>query len=177
MARLMRVARYILCVDAGYRNTGIAIWSLPARQFVHTEVIEPPKAGQSVLEKHLWVVRYLASRLQELCKRYPPVRAIAELPVGSSRSAASNRCMALATGIVTTVLYLQGITLEVVSPYAIKRWVVPHGPRQSVSKAQVIRRVVQEFGSRGLPSNAKAEHVADAMACLAVSEVWNSLPR
>lgn len=171
----VQLASTILCVDAGYRHTGVAVWHLRAKQFCHTELIEPPSGGIYVLERHLLVVRTLSIRLRELCRRFRPLRIVAELPVGSSRSARSAQCMALATGIVTTVAVLEGLPLEAVSPSAIKKWAAPTAGRQAVSKAQVIHKVAKVFGTRGLPTNAKAEHVADAMACLAVSELWTQI--
>lgn len=164
----MTVSQNILCIDAGFRNTGYAVWNSGKKRFVRAGYISVPRADdQLVIHDSLRVVRLLSSRLTELIQTYSPRLVLAELPTGASRSSRASACMAIATAIVATTCHLCSLKLHVIRPKEIKNWVGYNG-RKSVPKELVIQRVSQEFGSKLLPNDGKREHVADAMACFGV---------
>lgn len=168
-ASLVRLRKHIVCVDSGFRNTGIAVWDTRSRRFVFTHVVHMPKGDfDYVHQETSHVVSNVSAFLASVFERYDPLFALAELPVGGARSARAAYCMGVAFATVVATCKVSNVKLISVRPNDIKDWARYSG-RKAVPKEVVIKRVSQVFGTRLLPEKKdRVEHVADAMACLGV---------
>lgn len=159
-------------MDVGFRNTGVAVWDCTRKAFIYTAVVSfPPFAERYVVLESARVARLLSTRLAAIIRAWKPRFVVAELPFGGARNARASACMALACGVAVATCNLCEVPLKGIRPQEVKKWAGGHG-RKAVPKEVVIRAVVKRFGARLLPNSAKAEHVADAMACLGV---WKDL--
>lgn len=164
----MTVTKTILCIDAGFRHTGVAVWDCLKNRFVYSLVLSfPPSQERYVLLESTRVVRTTAKRLATIIRTWQPKLVVAELPFGGARNSRAATCMALACATVVSTCELCGVRLHPIRPQEIKKWVSGYGNRK-VSKAEVIKHVTERFGASCLPKTSRAEHVADAMASLGV---------
>lgn len=120
----------------------------------------------SVAEDCLNTVRGQARYLGAIMDRHKISCVVAELPTGASRSSRSIRAMAMAFATIVTFCAARNIRLVPIKPSSIKRLV----SKGAVSKEAVQNFVTKRYGSTLLDSikRSKREHVADAVACLAV---------
>lgn len=165
---LMKLRHTIVCVDVGFRATGVAVWDCARHRFTYTVVLSfPAFAERYVVLESARVARLLSTRLAAIIRAWQPKFVVAELPFGGARNARASACMALACGVAVATCSLCGVSLKGIRPQEVKKWAGGRG-RKAVPKEVVIRAVTKRFGARLLPTSAKAEHVADAMACLGV---------
>ena len=162
----------ILCLDIGFRFTGWAGWNTSVEKFFEAGVLFILPDGDkldSVAKQNAYAVRLLATNLVRLVDRYEPTLIVGEFPHGGSRNSRAASCMALAFATVITCAHLKGIKLFAVTPNEVKKIVDPSSKdRHAISKQAVQSYVIKRFGGRFLPDNRTREHVADAMAALAV---------
>lgn len=161
----------ILTLDVGYRMTGWALWNSDQEKFFNSGLIssQPDESLKSVAAQNLRGVRMLAIALGKLVDRYHPYQIVAELPHGGARNARAATCMALAFATVVTISQVKGVPLFPVTPNEVKRLVEPNSKgNQAVDKKAVQRYVSAKFGQDLLPDSNSREHIADAMAALAV---------
>lgn len=164
----MKVKSNIVCIDAGFRNTGVTVWDNHTQQFVYSVLLSFPKYEERyVLIETVRVVKSLSERLATIIEDWQPTLVVAELPFGGARNARAGLTMALACATVISVCALSSVKLHAIRPQEIKKWVSGHGNRK-VPKDEVIAFVTRRFGAAMLPKSSKAEHIADAMAALGV---------
>jgi Holliday junction resolvasome RuvABC endonuclease subunit len=159
-----------MCLDVGFRNMGVAIWSINAKKFVSTKVIstETDESLRYVAENNVRAIEHLVSRLGTIILERKPIAVIAEMPVGSSRNARAASCMSMAFAAVVSLCSLTGVPLRMVSPFEVKRMVDPAAGKKAVPKEKVIAYAKKRFGSSLLLNNAKDEHICDAMVAGAI---------
>jgi Holliday junction resolvasome RuvABC endonuclease subunit len=169
----MRIKTTVVCVDAGFRNMGFAVFSLPKNKFVETLVLSPGKGNfRYVAESDKCTIDSLAGRLATIIGERKPLVVLSEMPTGASQNAKSARCMGAAFAIVASTCRVLDVPLVMIKPSEVKKLVDPEGAksRKKINKAKVIAYVSSRYGTKLLPSaKSKAEHVADACACL---DVW-----
>lgn len=164
----MQVKTTVLCLDAGFRNLGIAIWDCTAKRFTYSIALSFPKSDDRyVLLESSRVVRLQTKRLATIIDRWQPRLVVAELPFGGARNSRAATCMALACATIVSTCALVDVPLHAIRPQEIKKLVSGSG-RRAVSKQEVIQYVIRRFGERVIPDSTKAEHIADAMAAFAV---------
>lgn len=166
----MKIEQTIMCVDAGFRHTGVAIWSESKKQFLKSYHIQTEDYGlHYVADNNREAIQHIAESLRTIRKRHHAKLVIAEMPVGSSKSARAAACMAMAFSTLVTFCVLSNIKLEMVNPLEVKR--VVGSKERSVPKELVQDFVAKKYGTRILPKKkGSREHIADAMACLAAFE-------
>lgn len=149
---------------------GVAVWSNSKNRFVRSYVLSTDKLIklQYVADNNVQAITFLTSRLATIIEEWEPLAIVAEMPVGSSRNARALSCMSMAFASVVTLCNVLGVPLCMVKPSDVKKQVDKNAGRKAVSKEQVIAYVSKKYGTKLLPDNAKAEHVADAMTCLDV---------
>lgn len=152
-------------MDVGFRFTGIALWSIPSKRFVSAGVLQTKDSNfHYVAENNLASIQFLANGLATIIGKARPLFILAEMPVGSSKSARATACMSMAFATVATACAVLRCRLEMVRPLEVKQAV--GSENRSVSKEEVQKFVISKFGDSLLPKNATREHVCDAMACL-----------
>ena len=156
-----------LCLDVGFANTGWALWN--GHRFIDAGCIVTSKSEDkiSVMQDNMIRCRLLFRRLATIMERSKATRIIAEYPFGGSRNMKAATAMSMASAIVTCLVEHSGVELIPITPNQVKRVVNPKA-RAAVSKEQVIAYVIRRYGEDLLPPNAVREHIADAMACMAV---------
>jgi Holliday junction resolvasome RuvABC endonuclease subunit len=167
----MKIPLTALCLDVSLCNTGWAVWRPDLQRFAKTGCIvtsPTPKRKRTFLAIEDNVRRYqeLAEDLRNIMNRFNCFWVFAELPHGGAQNQKAATAMAAASAVVTTTIFLQGIGFYVIQPNEIKRLV---SSDRKVSKEDIIRLICRKFGNKLIPDNAKAEHVADAMACILVA--------
>lgn len=163
----MKIKGSILAIDAGFRFLAVSVWSELKECFTETHVLSTGKDNKkSVSENNRQTIEFLADRLRTIMERVKPRLVVAELPTGASRNARAVSAMSMAFSVVVLTCKLSGIRLEVIKPSEIKKKVNPSLGRKSVPKEEVIACAKKIFGSELIPTNAKAEHVADSFMAL-----------
>ncbi len=162
--------RTVLCLDVGLANTGWAVYRPDLRRFVKAGCISTspvPKKTRTVYKNVDDARRYteLSRGVNRLISRWSPMLIAAEMPSGGAKSQSAATGMAAAAAIVSSVATVRGVLVKIVQPSQTKHLIRPEG---KVSKEDVIAYVSKRYGSGLIPDDAKAEHVADAMACIAV---------
>jgi Holliday junction resolvasome RuvABC endonuclease subunit len=164
---VLKLASNVLCLDVGLCNTGVAVYSPRLRKFIHTECLRTAKDNEAryVADDNHRRYRYLAGSLSRLVKRWRVSLVVAEMPHGGSKSMKAATSMVAASALVCATFEVLGVTMLATRPNETKRLVRGKGP---VDKQEVIEYVSKRYGSRLIPNNKTAEHIADAMACIAV---------
>jgi Holliday junction resolvasome RuvABC endonuclease subunit len=157
----------ILCLDVAFCNLGVAVFDFFQRKFLHTEIISTEKDEdyRLIASDNQRRCALLINSLERIRQQYKPQLVLAEMPTGASRNSRASHQMGLAFGLVVAFCFLKDLELNVISPLAVKRLI---GKRRSVSKIEIQQFVISHWGEKFLPKGAKREHVADAMALIAV---------
>ena len=159
--------KFIVGVDAGLRNMGVAIMALPKREVERTYVFSTNRGKyQYVAQSNQACIEFLSDRLAQLLTDVRPSTVVAELPTGGAQSSRAAIAMALSFSVVVLTCKRLDIPLFTVTPTEVKRLV---SDEKKVPKDAVIAFMSKRYGDiLSKHSNAKREHVADAIACLEV---------
>lgn len=165
----MKISETILCLDVSLRSTGFAVYNKERRRFVDWGCFQTESRkkedGTYQSEDNARRYREMAWSLRNVVKTYSPAVVLAEMPSGGAQSQKAAVAMASSAAVVVTTVYLLGLRLFQIQPLQVKRLVASHGP---VPKIAIQRLVRATFNVR-LPDDARAEHIADAMATLLVA--------
>lgn len=164
--------KYTICLDIGFRNTGVVVYCSDLKKIVYTDCIRIlPLERNSKAQQHFDECQELANHLRGLINLYPPSKTIIEAPHGGAKNASGIKSMASSMAVLASVCTYMGIDATLVTPLQLKRLVAVKG---SVTKPQMINYVEAKLECIGFkyPNKHKwcKEHVADAGAVLLVAE-------
>jgi Holliday junction resolvasome RuvABC endonuclease subunit len=164
----------ILAVDPGFCHTGIVAMELQSGVWrpvlLETVTTEPPKEKSKLLKGDCDFARLLMTADRMLAEAPKARGLLAELPPGGAKSAAAQRAMALASGLLAGLVASLRLPYELVQPGDVKKSVTG---KRSASKEEIMdwagRQWPEEtarFASKRAASGwtAEFEHVADALA-------------
>lgn len=164
----------LLGIDAGFTATGLVAVDFSANRVTASRCVRTQptkqKRGVRVADDDAERCAFLAREIREFLQALRPQVVAVELPGGAARGARAQRAMALATGVVVTVLALGGWAAEWVTPGMGKQ--AATGKRDG-SKAEVEAAVKAHFAWEPgtLPKTAaEREHVCDAAAAVMATE-------
>jgi len=162
---------YTICIDIGYRFTGVVVYSDTKKRIIHTDCIRiKPLTRLSKAQQHFDECQNLAWELEKLFHDHPDCSVIVESPSGGGKSSIAVKSMASAISVLASVCSLLDIKTTLVTPLQIKRLVKAKG---AVSKEEVQGLVEHSLSPIGFkyPNtyNWCKEHVADAGAVLIVA--------
>jgi hypothetical protein len=165
---------FIIAIDVGFRNTGIALYSITKNRFIRFYHI-PTELDETARYKvwdNLRCCRFIYAEILNVLQNVglDKIKVIAaELPTGAAQSARANSAMGMSVAIVACVLEelrhrKSAIKFEPISPLEIKRLV-----RKGKVSKQDIQKLIEKRYGKILPEKAYIrEHVADAAACIEV---------
>lgn len=162
---------YTICLDIGYRFTGVVVYSDTRKRIVHTDCIRiKPLKRPSKAKQHWDECQQLAWELEKLFHDYTDCSVIVESPSGGGKSSIAVKTMASCVAVLASVCSLLDIQAYLVTPLQLKRLVAKKG---SVSKEQIQELVERSLSPIGFkypnPHKWSKEHVADAGAVLMVA--------
>ena len=107
-------------LDVGFRKTGAVLFHMYPEYdelvLADTLLSEKDKSGSTLHEdvKACWT---LYERIKKFLSAHKPVGAFLEMPHGGGQGARAHRCMGMATGLVTALMFAQKqIKFEMYSP-------------------------------------------------------------
>jgi Holliday junction resolvasome RuvABC endonuclease subunit len=154
-------------LDAGFRNLGVAVFSVNKQKFVYLNCFSSKRGPGSVADDSRNILEAQVDALRTIIDRFNVKSVIAELPVGSSRSSRAIRAMSMAFATIVVFCRSNNLPLIGITPRQVKKLVRSSG---KVSKEDIQNFIVSRYGRNLLEpiKRSKREHVADALACLAV---------
>ncbi|MFZ5815342.1 MAG: crossover junction endodeoxyribonuclease RuvC [Bacillota bacterium] len=161
----------VIGLDVGFQALGIVV--AQGRTILHATAIRTErtarKRGVRVADDDVERCRQLAAGLLEVIRRFRPAGAVAEMPNGGAQGARANRSMGMATAVVATLLEVEGLPLEAVTPLEVKK---AAAGRKDAAKEDVQEQVAKRFewGDHRPRTKAEWEHVADAAGALLAAE-------
>lgn len=170
----MKLPATALCLDVSLVATGCAVWRPDVQRFIYSDCIKTkptPKKKRSIymVEDNLRRYYEIAERVRKLIRRYNCFIVFAELPTGGAQSMKPAVAMAASTAVVATTCFLCGVMLHPIQPLESKRLVSDKG---AVTKEDIQKYVRKKFpeSAKLLPDDSTKEHIADAMALIAVAQ-------
>lgn len=165
---------FIIGVDAGFRNTGLALFEIKKGKtiFVSGIVVETKKKSGKrknvrVADDDVEGVKKITQDLKTFIRQYVDsdsmLIAAVEYPHGGSKSARAIRTMALVTGCVAAYFEIYGIPVQHVTPAEVKEAITKN---RNATKEQIIKRVMRIIGERYNMDHikkSKLEHFCDAV--------------
>lgn len=164
---------YLLGVDAGFRNTGLALFEINRgkTQFVDGTVITTKKkAGKKknvrVADDDVETIKKITSDLQTFIKKFVRSNDVMlvgiEYPHGGAKGARPIRTMAMITGCLATYFELTRYPVQHVTPSEVKEAITK---KTSATKEEIILRVMRIIGERHKIKirDTKLEHFCDAV--------------
>lgn len=152
-----------MLLDVGLANTGVAIYDLISKEFLHLECYSTEKGEGRVSLDNVFRCRSLFLRLNDLAQRYNVEVVAAELPHGGAKSSRAASAMAMSLSVTACFVASAQLKFFPVTPLEVKRLI----SNAAVSKEQVQDYVDSKFG-KILPKGRRREHIADAIMCLEV---------
>lgn len=168
---LYRPQSYTICIDIGFRFTGVVVYDDLERNIRFTGCIRvKPRKRDSKAQSHLEECQLLADKLDHTLKTFPNSRVIVESPSGGGKSSIAVKAMASSVAILASVCRLHETPITLVTPLDIKRLVRAKG---AVTKEEVQELVENKLTDIGFKYPYKyawcKDHVADAGAVLIVA--------
>ena len=163
-----KVRSKYLALDVGFSFLGWAVYDPLPDTFSHSGVVFTSKEpSRYVVCDYVRRCQELAGELESLMQRFKLSVVFAEVPTGGAKSSKASVQMAMAVGVVTAVVFKQGVTFIPILPIHSKRIVTPKG---SVSKEDVQKYIEGRYGTKLLPKlKERREHIADAMMTVEVA--------
>lgn len=164
----------LMAVDVGFVATGVAILERKIDgdwQLCELHTIKPDSAKKHGVRKSdsdIERVVALGRGISELIDRHALLRAVVELPHGGARNGRAMRCMALASGMIATVLDQNAVAVEWFSPRETR--IAAVGRPNNVPKEEVIKAMARKFKLAEPQLN---EHTADALATYIAAQHGN----
>lgn len=168
-------AQFIVCMDVGYRNTGLAAFNRVSGTFQHLCYVATEKdaTAQYRTQDHVSCCRFIYSSVLSYLTKIGLSRIhriVAELPVSGGKSASAHSAMGMSIAITSSVIQeLQnrglGIEFTAITPMEIKHLVRRKG---IVSKEEIQNLIEKRYGKILPKKKYMREHIADAMACMEV---------
>lgn len=164
----------VVGIDAGFTATGLVAVDLEHGRVVQSACLRTQKTTTKravrVADDDAERCADIARGVVEFLHRQGPQVVVVELPGGAAKGARAQRAMALATGVVVTVLALGGYAAEWVTPGQGKKAATG---RRDASKQDVEAavRAHYEWAPGTLPKvAAQREHICDAAAAVLAAE-------
>ncbi len=128
----------VMGIDAGFGAVGWVLVDLARDEVVHYEALktrkQSDKRGLRVADDDARRCQKVARRILEAHREHQPMGWIVELPNAGAQSARANRAMGMATAIISTLVEIEDVPVEWVTPNMVKEVVAG---KRSASKGEV----------------------------------------
>jgi len=167
----------VMGLDVAYAHVGLVMVTFDGN-VVYQQCISTEKDStvKRVADDTVRRCSYIAMELQNAISIFGPIGAFAELPTGASQSASSAYAMGLGTGVIVSVLGLNVIPTEYVTPIAVKK--ATHGTNKA-TKQEVQAAVAKLFKWNEWTKKAgDREHICDAAGAVRAGmkgKLWQEL--
>lgn len=160
-----------ICIDIGFRFTGIVIYSHDRKEIIHTACIRnPPLKRKSKAQGHFDECQYLSHELESLFYSFPDSDIIVESPSGGGKSSIAVKSMASASAVLASVCHSYDLTVTLVTPMDVKKLVRAKGKVGKYCVQNLVEHKLQDLGFC-YPNKYEwcKSHVADAGGVLIVA--------
>ena len=159
----------ILALDAGFRNTGYAVFERdqPTVFGTITTSVDKKSKTKSISRQNIESLQHIGGQLARLIDLYAVELVVFEAPHGGSQSANAARAMAYATAVVVTVSCVLNVPCIQITPTQVKKLIRPKG---EVTKDEVMDYIRGYYSDVEFPKYKKYfEHIADACGAYLVA--------